>query len=80
MSDISELFSRDPLTLTRADRSLIIAEYREKRERYMLGQKTAKVIAKKAPKVKKAGELSLEDLDEAAPAGATTLNLEDLND
>lgn len=79
MSDISTLFSTDPLSLTRADRALIIAEYREKRERYMLGQKTAKVIAKKAPKVKKAGELLLEDLDEA-PANATTLNLSDLDE
>lgn len=77
MSDISELFSRDPLSLTKSDRALIIAEYRDKRERYMLGQKITKVAAKKAPKVKTPGGLSLDDLDEA-PTGAATLSLEDL--
>ncbi len=75
MSDISELFSRDPLSLTKSDRALIIAEYREKRERYMLGQKTAKAAPK--PKAAKKSGLSLDDIDDA-PTGATTLSLDDL--
>lgn len=75
MSDISDLFSKDPLSLTKSDRSLIIAEYREKRAKYMLGVKTPK--AKTAPKAK-AGGLSLDDLDDSAHAGAVKLSLDDL--
>lgn len=76
MSDISDLFSKDPLSLTKSDRSAIIVEYRDKRAKYMLGVKTPK--AKPAPKAK-AGGLSLEDLDDVAPTGATKLSLEDLD-
>lgn len=37
MSDLTELFSRDPLKLTREDVASIIAVYREKRKQFNLG-------------------------------------------
>ncbi len=41
MSDISQLFSTDPLKLTREDISAIIVEYRKKRAAFNLGNMKA---------------------------------------
>lgn len=51
-TDIGELFSRDPLKLTRSDIDGIIAYFREARKRYMLAEKAPKPV--KEPKAKKA--------------------------
>lgn len=62
MSDISELFAKDPLSLTREDRTSIITYYRENRQRFITGQKVLK--AEKAPKAKAAAiDIDLGDLD-----------------
>lgn len=37
MSEISELFARDPLKLTRPDREQIVQYYRDNRAKYFLG-------------------------------------------
>jgi len=41
MSDIQRLFQEDPLKLTRPDITEIIAYYRDKRNAFNLGDKTA---------------------------------------
>ncbi len=41
MSEISELFQRDPLSLTKPDIDSIIAYYREARAKFNLGEKSA---------------------------------------
>ena len=54
MSDIAEIFSKDPLSLTKADRAEIIAKYREARTQFTLGAKQAgatKKIKEKGPKI-----------------------------
>ena len=59
MSDIAELFTRDPEHLTRADIDRIVAKYREARHQFALGQKqagSAKTV--KSPKL-----TNLDDLD-----------------
>jgi hypothetical protein len=61
MSDIAELFARDPESLTRDDIAAIIAKYREARQQFMLGAQQAgnpKKIRKEAIKV-----TDLDDLD-----------------
>ena len=61
MTDISELFARDPEELTRDDIRDIIAKYREAREQFILGMTQAgspKAIKKGATKV-----MDLSDLD-----------------
>jgi hypothetical protein len=63
LSDISELFARDPLSLTREDRSEIIAHFRDNRARYIAGQAQAKLPKEKAPKAPKAPLPALDDLD-----------------
>ena len=57
MSELSELFDRDPLKLTREDRSKIISKMREDRAKFMLGQKV--------PREKKTnpGKIDLGSLD-----------------
>lgn len=52
MSEISDLFAKDPLLLTRDDRAAIIAKFREDRAKWQLGQRTPKLSAddKKAAK------------------------------
>jgi hypothetical protein len=63
MTDISELFTRDPEKLTVEDRQAIIAKYREARHQFVLGVKqagNAKRIKAEVPKIK---DLSLDDLD-----------------
>lgn len=64
MSDISELFSRDPLSLTRDDRSKIIAKYRDDRARYLLGAKSPKAAKPTKAKAPTGGGLSLDDLED----------------
>ena len=63
MSDMAELFSRDPLKLTQDDLAAIVARYREARSQFNLGEKSAgstkKVAAPKGPKVQ---QLDLDDL------------------
>lgn len=63
MSVIADLFAKDPLLLTKEDRTEIIAFYRENRDKYVAGQKQEK--QPKAPKATKgAGDLSaLGDLE-----------------
>jgi len=41
MTDLSELFSRDPLKLSDADIDSIVTYMRNARERYIAGDKTA---------------------------------------
>lgn len=54
MSTISELFNRDPLALTVAERDLIVAYYKENRDKFMLlDPKTGEPKPKKV-RVKKA--------------------------
>jgi hypothetical protein len=55
MSEISEIFDKDPLSLTKEDRRKIIEKYREDRARFMLGLK--------APKATSKPSLNLDDLD-----------------
>ncbi len=54
---LAELFAKDPLDLTTDDRSQIIQEMRNSREKWMLGAKTPKAKADKP-----ALNLSLDDL------------------
>ena len=42
MSELSELFARDPFKLTKEDRTKIIAKYREDQKKFLLGQKVPK--------------------------------------
>lgn len=54
MSDLSELFSRDPLQLTKEDRKPIIERYRQARSQFNLGVKSAgatKKIKGSEPKI-----------------------------
>lgn len=46
MSELSELFERDPLKLTRTDISKIISKYREDRQRFLLGEKRPRAESK----------------------------------
>lgn len=63
MSELSELFARDPLQLTKSDRAQIIAHMRANRAAFMQGQRTTSVEkASKKPAPPK-GKLSLGDLD-----------------
>ncbi len=63
-TSISDLMAKDPLHLTKADRSKIIAYYRENRKKFIAGNKAAGQPEKppkptKRPKI----QLSLDDLD-----------------
>lgn len=63
MSDISTIFAKDPLSLTREDITAVITRYREARAQFVAGTKSAGATKKDAgPKLPK-GNLSLEDLD-----------------
>jgi hypothetical protein len=57
MSELSELFARDPLGLTDPDLDVIIARMREAQTKHDLGIPT--VIAPKAPKAPKKATLDL---------------------
>jgi len=64
-SSLAELFSMDPLKLTRQDRSTIVAEFRRVRGIWAAAQAQGKVsAAARAPKAIKgsAPELSLDEL------------------
>lgn len=56
-TDISELFSRNPLDLTKDDISLMVAKLRESRKQFNAGNATAGKV-KKTPKQKAIDELS----------------------
>lgn len=63
MSDIAELFARDPLSLTKENIDSIIAHYRDARQKYLLGEKSAGATPKpKAEKKPPPTNLSLDDL------------------
>jgi len=64
MSEISDLFARDPLSLTREDIDAIIARYREARAAFNLGEKQAGATKKIKEKsdVPKITKLDLDDL------------------
>lgn len=59
MSDLAELFARDPLSLTRDDLTKIIEEMRKSRHAYSLGN--AKAGSTKPPTEKQAQIKSLAD-------------------
>jgi len=52
MNDISELFSRDPESLTDQDLDAIVAHLQTLRAQFMLGAKTAGTMKKKPAKEK----------------------------
>jgi len=64
MTDISELFARDPLKLTQSDITALVVELRRMRENFVAGQKSAGNLKPKAVKsLTAAGAgLSLKDL------------------
>lgn len=60
MSDIADLFARDPLSLTKPDIEVIVKYYREKRAQFNLGDKTAgatKKMKTDGPKITDVNEL-----------------------
>lgn len=61
MSDIAELFARDPLSLSKQDIGEIVKYYREKRAQFNLGDKTAgstkKMKSEPGPKITDVNEL-----------------------
>lgn len=59
-SDISLLFARDPLSLTKQDRSVMIAYFRENREKYIAS--ATRAVAPKEPKSKIKGPIPNIDL------------------
>ena len=59
MSDLADLFSRDPMSLTKEDIDAIIARYRAARAQFLEGAKAAGATKKLAPKGPKT---SLDDL------------------
>lgn len=62
-SALADLFATDPLKLTRENRAVIIAKFRENRQSFMLGQKSEKAAKPKAATKSKITGLSLDDLD-----------------
>lgn len=63
MSDISELFNRDPLSLTKTDIDSIIAYYREARAKYLIGDRKAGKTPAAKPAKKAPVNISLDDLE-----------------
>lgn len=70
MSDLADLFARDPLRLTKDDRAQIIAHFRANRAQFMAGLRTTQVTKEKKPREPKApkekvtpGTFNLDDLD-----------------
>lgn len=66
MTDMAELFSRDPLKHTRESIDEIITYYRGARANFILGEKSAgstkKAKATAVPKGEKLGSLDLDEL------------------
>jgi hypothetical protein len=63
MTDINELFARDPEHLTKADIAEIISKYREARQQFILGVKQAGNPKKIKAEVPKLTDLSDLDID-----------------
>jgi hypothetical protein len=61
MSDLSDLFDKDPLKLTAADKTEIVRAYREAQHKFNLGEKMAGATKKVAPKAPKL-DLNLDDI------------------
>jgi hypothetical protein len=61
MTDISELFSRDPESLTDQDLDAIVKHLQSLRAQFMLGAKTAGTMKKKATK-EKVTNINLDEL------------------
>ncbi len=63
MSDIADLFQRDPLSMTKVDITEIIKYYRAASAQFALGEKSAGATKKmKAPAGPKEKKLDLDDL------------------
>lgn len=65
MSDIAELFARDPLGLSKQEIGEIVTYYRQKRAQFNLGDKTAgstKKMKEEKPKIKASAEELLKGL------------------
>lgn len=62
MSDLSELFARDPLKLTNEDIESIIQHYRNARQQHLIGDAKAGKAPKPAKGEKQPLNLSLDDL------------------
>ena len=76
MSDIAELFARDPLELSKQDIGEIVNYYRQKRAQFNLGDKTAgntKKMKESTPKVKQSGEELLKGLGLLKPDGSSNV-------
>lgn len=58
MSDIAELFARDPLALTRTDITEIVQHFRKCRGQFNLGNMTAGSTKPKSAKAKEAEALA----------------------
>ena len=56
MSDIQELFSRDPLSLSREDLTQIVERFRASRQQFNLGNRMAGSTKPKTEKQKKIDE------------------------
>jgi len=66
MSELSELFARDPEQCTREDMASIVAAFRARRGQYMLGNNkagsTKAPTAKEAEALKAVGKLDIKSL------------------
>jgi len=62
MDDITTLFERNPLSLTKEDISKMIEHYREARARFLIGDKKAGKTPAAKPE-KKPVNINLSDLD-----------------
>lgn len=62
MSEISDLFARDPLSLTREDIDALIKRYREARAQFNLGVKNAGATKKVKEVGPKITEINLDEL------------------
>lgn len=58
MTDIAELFARDPLKLTKADLTAIVTRFRESRGQFTLGNKMAGSTKPKTEKQKATADIA----------------------
>lgn len=77
MTDISELMTRDPMSLSDQDLDAIILRLRQGRAQYKLGAKSA-TSAKKTVGKKPAGTIDLEALGLVATTPAASIDLASL--
>ncbi len=68
MTDLAELFARDPLSLTKEDVSSVVTEYRARRGQFTLGAMKAGKVAKPTKKAAAVSGLDLK-LDLSAVLG-----------